>query len=625
AGPRPFQRLADEHIGEFAQLAGAIGEMLARLETTADRLRTRERAFESLYQLAPSAMISLDVTGQIIEANRRAAELLMVRDEVSLVGRNILDLVMPEDRVVLRQTVDRLEVDHSPHGEIRMTAGDQIIHVSLDCAGVRDETGSIQSVRLSLRDISLSRKLQRDLEDKSRLLNLIIDHMSDGILLVDANGRIAACNRRLATLLHSQPQSLTGLPYDPEHLWDDLGLVEPALFLSRLQQIEGDLERPAQERFESRAGTFQFQGIPVQDTAGHPVGRLWVVQEITSQVQSQRLLNQQTQQLQAIRLLGQELAQVTDTDQFLLRAEQQLYDALGVEVVGLALRRAQGPKRSLQLLHRGSMSVSLDINRQIIETVECHLMPQILHQDDVMFWAEVPRSTPWGKVFHRAGLTCLAGAPLRGLNGPIGILWIARRGGEHIERQHIYLLEAMLPLLASRVEVSSLFDRLGASRLADPVTGLATEHQFHVDMLHRAMRPEPDWGIAMVRIEHHDMLLEVIGQSGFNDLMRQMSASICRVIRRNCTVARLDDATLAILTPDASEENLGRLAQRLRDAIGRIEAGLCDGHVWKLEVHIGTAQCPTDGTDPERLLALAISRLHASGHAMPAIANVSGS
>src|SRR5690606_26178380 len=103
-----YRRLARRQRGEFRRLAHSIADTLDRLEATSRQLAQRERAFQSLYQLAPSAMISLDPAGRMIEANRRAAALLGAASPSELIGRRCVELIRPEDRPRLQEAIDRL-------------------------------------------------------------------------------------------------------------------------------------------------------------------------------------------------------------------------------------------------------------------------------------------------------------------------------------------------------------------------------------------------------------------------------------------------------------------------------------------------------------------------------------
>ncbi|NJL32002.1 MAG: PAS domain S-box protein [Phycisphaerales bacterium] len=236
SGAEHFYQLSQRCRGEFAQLAEAIGGMLTRIDATAQCLRQRERAFEDLYQFAPASMLSLDAQGKVVDANRRAAQLLGLQSERELIGKVMMDFVRPEDRARARQTIDRLELEPLTRCELRLNAGSRMLDVLLECTGVRDESGALRQVRISLLDVTQSHQLQNELAEKGRLLNLIVDHMSDAILLVDKHNRVAAYNQKLATLLRCRVDQRLGTSYSTEYFWNDLGLLDAELFVKRMNR-----------------------------------------------------------------------------------------------------------------------------------------------------------------------------------------------------------------------------------------------------------------------------------------------------------------------------------------------------------------------------------------------------
>jgi diguanylate cyclase (GGDEF)-like protein/PAS domain S-box-containing protein len=609
AGPEDFYRLSRGRRDEFSRLAESVGGMLTRLESTAEQLHKREQAFQNLYQFAPAAMVSLDAQGKILEANNRAAELFHVESERLLVGQGILDFLRTEDRGLLRQTIDRLDLDRAARCELRVLVADKTIDVLVECAGVRDRDGVLQSVHLSFLDVSESKKLQRQLADKSHLLNLVIDHISSAILLVNEQGKVAAHNQHMAALLKRQPSDLIGQAYDPERFWDELGLVKHDLFVNRLRQIEADGARPAQERFEARSGTFLFQGVPVHDASGKSIGRLWVVQEITPQEQSQRLLDQQTSQLQALKRLGPQLGDASDPAGLLERAAKQLFEIFGVEAVGIALRHDEAAARSLQIIHRGQGPYLLETNRALVEAVERQLMPRILSNQDVSFWPEFPRDAAWGKTFAQAGLTCLAGGPLRAGADAQGILWIARRGGERLERHHMYLLEALGPVIAATLETTQLRARMRSAELSDPTTGLPTAAYFDLEMRKLIHRPGSAWALAIFNLDHFRKLNAALDHPAADALLADVATRLLKHARRDCLVARLAGPTFGVLMRDASPERVGVMADRLRQVIASCPVVLPDGSSLELTASVGVAICPEDGPGSGALMELALARV----------------
>jgi diguanylate cyclase (GGDEF)-like protein/PAS domain S-box-containing protein len=615
AGPESFYNLSRQLPGEFGQLTEAIGGMLTRLECTTQRLRQREAAFENLYQFAPAAMLSMQVDGTIVEANRRAATLLGVTLEQDLVGRKAMDFIAPDDHGLFRQTVDRLDLDNAARCEMRIIVRKRPIDALVECTAVRDEDGTLRRVRLSMLDISQSKRLQRQLADKSQLLNLIIDHMSDAILLVDAEGRIAAHNQQLATLLHRRSESIAGELYDPEHFWNELGVVDHEVFVSRLRQIAAEDERPANQRVVTRVGTFQFQGIPVRDAGGLAVGRLWVVQEITAQEQNEKLLRHQSHQLGALKRLGQELRDVRNIDQLLHTTAEVVFDMIGVEAVGVALRRHRGQSRSHQVLNRGAGSYPLAVNRALVEAVEKHLMPRILSNQDVSYWPDLPRNEPWVAAFEQTGLSCVAGGPLRGSADGQGILWIARRGGERLERHHIYLLEALVPVIAARIEFAQQREHMRQIELTDPVTDLPNRQQLNLTIDQLGKRPGYPWSLLLVSIDRFQELNTRLGHEAGDALLRRIASALRASVRKSCDVARPGGKFFAVLAPDIIDGAAVALAERVREVIAAIPVQLIDGSPWSLTASIGVVTHPSEGTGADDLVSLAEARVEAAKRA----------
>lgn len=609
AGAEPFYRLARKDKGEFSKLSEAIGGMLTRLENTTDRLRKRERAFENLYHFAPAPLISLDPKGLIIEANHRAAQLFNITNESQLVGRRVMEFITTSDRGLLKQALDRLDVNQSPRCEVAIQVGKKTRSVVVECAGVRDEDGILQRVRLALQDVTELRELQLEIEDHSRLMKLLINHMSDGLLLVDQNDQIVACNERLAMLLHTSADAIVGKPYDAQSFWDELGIINHAAFVRRVKQISTESERAGRERFDTRVGTFLFQGIPVQDQDTSQRGRLWVVQDITSQVQSQQLLIQQTQQLQGLKNLGQKLFGVTTVEELLTFAGTQLYEIFNVEAVGIALRGDSPAWRTRQVIHRGSNPYLLEPNRELIEEIERSFLPQIISQREVTYWPDTPRSTKWGKAYSRSGLTTLAACPLVGHADPMGVLWIARRGGERIERHHLYLLEALAPLIASRLEIARLGARLSNLQLTDSVTDLPNQQHMVFELTRHMKRTELPTALCVVHLNRIEALRNLVSQQAVNDMLRKIGTTLKRHSRSSSIVGKLKGYDYAIICPGVDQQAAQAIVDRLFTAICKNHAFTTpDGTQWEQTASISCQMLADHRIPANQLLELAISK-----------------
>jgi diguanylate cyclase (GGDEF)-like protein len=347
----------------------------------------------------------------------------------------------------------------------------------------------------------------------------------------------------------------------------------------------------------------------VYDAAAQVAGRLWIVQETTAQRQAQLLLERQTQRLAALRKLGQHLSDIAGSDDLLCRAASYMYDAFGAEAVGLAIRYDQNSRRSRQLLHRGTGGYLLEVNRALLDGVEQHLMPRTLASQDVVFWPDLPASQPWTKPFLHAGLTSVASAPLRGSGDMQGIIWVARRNGERLERHHIHLLEALAPLLAARIEFAQLRDRLRQLELTDPTTDLPNRRQLHEVLTRLQNRPGYPWALVLLKLDHFRDLNQTLDHLAADRLLRQVAGALQGAVRKSCLVARFDGPLFAIACTGASMAQAAGIAERLRQCVRALPVTMPDGRDLTLTASLGVAASPDDGQHASDLLAAAAARI----------------
>lgn len=598
-----FARLSDRYAGPVGDLADGIAQMVRDQARMTAAVRHRERALADLYHEAPAAMLSVDGSGRISAANQRAARLLGCTRAKDLRGGLFIKYVDPADRPVFHRTVRRLGLERGATCDLRMQAGERSFEARVECARMREDDGSSRAARLSLIDVSGVTQLRQNLAEKGRLLDLLINHMSDAILLVDEEGRIVAHNQKLAALLNCRPEALTGARYEPWALWDGIGAYDHEQLVKGLHEIEADRHRPAHYRCEARLGTFLFQGVAVEDERGRPAGRLWVVQECSSQDETRRLLEQQARQLRAVQTLGQSLAGVRGNENLLTRAGTVLYELFEVDAVGLTLRDGSRTARGVQVLHRGPGAYLLDVHRPLVDAIQRRLLPRVLNGDEVAHWAELPASLPWSAAFAAAGLTSLAAAPLLSGADVHGMIWIAQRGGQPLQRQHMNLLECLAPMIASRVEYAALRQFVHGLDQLDPVTDLPSQHRLITEARGLDLQPGRVWGAVVLDLDDANGAPRHTADHDACAVLKVVASALRRRCRRSNLIVRLEGPRFGVLCFDVDRDEAAHLAERLRSAIGTIPAHLLPPSTLPLSVSVGVATCPADGTSAARVLA----------------------
>jgi PAS domain S-box-containing protein len=142
------------------------------------------------------AIISKDLDG-VIRSWNRAAERLYGYTAEEVTGRP-MSLILPHDRQnELATILDRIKAgEHVEHYEtVRQAKDGHLVDVSLTVVPVRNATGSIVGATAIARDLTTRKRTDVALRTSELRWRSIIDSAVDGIVVIDAKGRIEAFNR----------------------------------------------------------------------------------------------------------------------------------------------------------------------------------------------------------------------------------------------------------------------------------------------------------------------------------------------------------------------------------------------------------------------------------------------
>ena len=178
--------------GDLARANRALAEGEARYRLLADNttdLISRIALDGTIQYLSPSCAA---VTGYAPE---------------ELVGRKAIDLIHPEDHDAVRTHFRRLLEDRTgkPRGSHHLSRPPQNgswIWLEVNPTLLLDqETGKLVEFVDVIRDITDRQKIEAELRDKTVLVEATLENMDQGLVMIDAAGRVAVSNRRARELL----------------------------------------------------------------------------------------------------------------------------------------------------------------------------------------------------------------------------------------------------------------------------------------------------------------------------------------------------------------------------------------------------------------------------------------
>jgi diguanylate cyclase (GGDEF)-like protein/putative nucleotidyltransferase with HDIG domain len=211
---------------------------------------------------------------------------------------------------------------------------------------------------------------------------------------------------------------------------------------------------------------------------------------------------------------------------------------------------------------------------------------------------------------HRTLQSALA-VPLEGLNGVVGVLAMYHTGRDAFTPDHLRILLAVGSKVALSVENALKYQQAESSATTDFLTGLPNARSLFVHLAQevaRCRRMKTGLAVMVCDVDGFKQINDSFGHLEGDRLLREFSTRLKDACRGYDYVARMGGDEFVITSPGLTPEAAAEKAIRLNEAA--IEAGrvICGRDIITLSV--GTAFCPEDGHDVERLLAEADRRMY---------------
>jgi diguanylate cyclase (GGDEF)-like protein/putative nucleotidyltransferase with HDIG domain len=201
--------------------------------------------------------------------------------------------------------------------------------------------------------------------------------------------------------------------------------------------------------------------------------------------------------------------------------------------------------------------------------------------------------------------------PLEGLNGVVGVLAMYHANRDAFTPDHLRILLAVASKVALSVENALKYQQAESSATTDYLTGLPNARSLFVHLAQevaRCRRTKTPLSVMVCDIDGFKQINDSFGHLEGDKLLREFSTRLKEACRGYDYVARMGGDEFVISAPGLTPEAAMEKAQRLNQAA--IEAGrhVCGRELITLSV--GSAFCPDDGYDVERLLSEADRRMY---------------
>ena len=209
-----FNRMISQIQHYTSNLEQMVKARTQELEESKEKYRSISRFLNSILDSATEyAIVALDYHGKIMEFNKGAERLLGWKKEELVDKENIGVTILPEDRErgIQEDMSHRTRTEGVCELEMtRVRKDGQHFPVLTTITAIKDPDGKTVGFVEIIRDITVRKKLERELRETKEFLENIMESSVDGILTTDLKGYITYQNRAMAELLRYTREEVMG-------------------------------------------------------------------------------------------------------------------------------------------------------------------------------------------------------------------------------------------------------------------------------------------------------------------------------------------------------------------------------------------------------------------------------
>ncbi len=278
--------VARDEAGRALRMTGTVVD-IDRRKRAEHSLRDAETRYRTLVDLSPDAVL-LQSDGRIEYANRAAAEMIGTAGPAELVGRDIMQMVHPDDLpdVLKRAQYLRAGPGKSDFRERRIVRPDGGI-VTLEGASVSYLERGRLVVQTVLRDISERVRARQDLAEREQRFRDVVEAAGEYVWETDTAFRYTWLSERIEAVLgYTQADLLGRRPQDFMPLGEQRAIGDRLMRHSRSAQPFRDLVHRSLTK-SGRAIWQSMSGVPVFGPGGELKGFRGAGSDITAKKQAE--------------------------------------------------------------------------------------------------------------------------------------------------------------------------------------------------------------------------------------------------------------------------------------------------------------------------------------------------
>ena len=563
-----------------------------------------------------------------------ALERALGRPPGELARARLDDFVARTDRAALQATLEETRRRGEGSGTLQLLTATGTRPHRLQA--LRPDTQAPDRIVGCLRDVSGIEESEAERRRIRARLQSMADSAIDGVIMLDAEGRVIFWNRAAEALFGYSAEEILGedlhLALAPERYHAD--------YLEGFRRFRETGEGNAVgRRLRLRARHRDGHEMPIELSLGalredgewHALG---FVRDISETVAREQALERANQALRTLSRVNATLVRATDERSLLEGICRAIVETADYALAWVGFAR-DDPERSIDIVSRagddrgyvdqlrvrwGGDALGLGPAGQAIRTGQASITRHT---------ARCQAFAPWREAAQERGYQSVIGLPLTGPGHetPMGVLCIYSREPDTFDTHEVKVLTEAAEDLAFGLRELRLHAQhqrttrqLAFLAQHDAVTGLPNRREF-LHVLELAAEQAREHAIAaallILNLRHFRLINDTAGHGNGDAVLAAVARRLRQRLRDNDTVARLGGDEFAVLVTLGEMPPSG--SRRSRKAAERVATKVADcferpfpvaGEDTYIAASIGITLVPTEAGSPQELLAQADAAMH---------------
>ncbi|MGD0658363.1 MAG: PAS domain S-box protein [Syntrophorhabdales bacterium] len=202
--------IASDAAGHHQRFYLYMRDITGRKEMEA-QVRASEEKYRRLFDATRHGIFVSSKEGKFLDCNQAVLSMLGYDNKEEFLALDLATNVYesPEDRKKFQEIVEREGYVKDYEVTYKTKAG-EVINVLLTCETMADEAGAVMGYRGMMMDVTRRKKVEKDLRETNRFLNMLIEASPDGIIVTDAKGDIIMYNKAAERILGYTNEDVIG-------------------------------------------------------------------------------------------------------------------------------------------------------------------------------------------------------------------------------------------------------------------------------------------------------------------------------------------------------------------------------------------------------------------------------